>query len=129
MVNVHGETIVEPVEPGTNMAAVNSSHVDILAHPGLIGAEEAAVAARNGIFLEVSARKGHGLANGHVVNMAKLTGAALVLDSDAHGPEDLLTRDFAESVARGAGFSHEDINGLLEDAPKRVLMKLGVTSG
>lgn len=129
VVNVHGETIVEPVEPGTNMAAVSSPHVDILAHPGLIGAEEAVIAARNGIFLEISARKGHGLANGHVVNMAKQTGASVVLDSDAHGPEDLLTWDFAESVARGAGFSREDINGLLEDAPRRVLMKLGVTSG
>jgi putative hydrolase len=128
VVNVHGETITEPVEPGTNMAAVSSTHVDILAHPGLIGAEEAAIAARNGIFLEVSARKGHGLANGHVVNMAKLTGAAMVLDSDAHDPEDLLTRDFAEKVARGAGFSHENVHELLEDAPKRVLTKLGVTT-
>ena len=36
IVNVHGETISEPVEPGTNMAAVSSNNVDILAHPGLI---------------------------------------------------------------------------------------------
>ena len=36
IVAVHGETVVEPVEPGTNEAAVRSSSVDILAHPGLI---------------------------------------------------------------------------------------------
>ena len=36
LVNVHGETVVEPVDPGTNSAAVNSSYVDILAHPGLL---------------------------------------------------------------------------------------------
>ena len=127
VVNVHGETIIEPVEPGTNMAAVSSSHVDILAHPGLIAPEEAAAAARNGIFLEVSARKGHGLANGHVVSMARQAGAAIVLDSDAHEPGDLLTRDFAMSVARGAGLSDEEARGLLEEAPKGVLEKLGVT--
>ena len=33
VVNVHGETIVEPVEPGVNLAAVSSKSVDILAHP------------------------------------------------------------------------------------------------
>jgi histidinol phosphatase-like PHP family hydrolase len=32
---VHGETIVEPVVGGTNMAALRSP-IDILAHPGLI---------------------------------------------------------------------------------------------
>ena len=52
VVNVHGETVVEPVEPGTNLAAVSSDHVDILAHPGLITPEEAAIASRNGVFLE-----------------------------------------------------------------------------
>lgn len=36
LVVVHGETIVEPVEKGTNLAAVRSSDVDILAHPGLL---------------------------------------------------------------------------------------------
>ena len=109
------------------MAAVTSADVDILAHPGLIGPEEAAAAARNGIFLEVSARRGHGLANGHVVSMAKRAGAAMVLDSDAHQPGDLLTREFAMSVARGAGFSEEEARELLEEAPKGVLQKLGVT--
>ena len=77
VVNVHGETINEPVEPGTNHAAVSSAHVDVLAHPGLIHPEDAQIAADNGIFLEVSARKGHGMANGHVVRMAKSAGSAV----------------------------------------------------
>ena len=33
---VHGETLVEPVEPGTNRAAVSCPEVDILAHPGCL---------------------------------------------------------------------------------------------
>ena len=126
VVNVHGETIMEPVEPGTNLAAVNSDHVDILAHPGLIGAEEAAVAARSGVFLEVSARKGHSFANGHVVRMAREAGASMILDSDAHAPDDLMTREFAMKVAQGAGLGDEDARALLESAPKELLARVGV---
>ncbi len=59
IVVVHGETIAEPVEKGTNLAALHSPHVDILAHPGLLSLEEARLAVTNGIFLEISARKGH----------------------------------------------------------------------
>ena len=32
---------VEPVEPGTNLAAASCPDVDVLAHPGLLTAEEA----------------------------------------------------------------------------------------
>jgi len=127
VVNVHGETVMEPVEPGTNLAAVSSDHVDILAHPGLITPHDAALAASNGVFLEVSARKGHGFANGHVVKMARDAGATMVLDSDAHEPGDLLTRDFAMNVARGAGLSDEDAVALLDDNPRNLLSKLDLT--
>ena len=129
VVNVHGETVMEPVEPGTNFAAVSSAHVDILAHPGLITPDDAAIAAGNGVFLEVSARKGHGLANGHVVKTARAAGAAMVLDSDAHQPGDLLTRDFAMNVARGAGLSSDDATALLDESPKDLLTRLEVTLG
>ncbi len=126
VVNVHGETINEPVEPGTNHAAVSSAHVDVLAHPGLILPEDAQIAARNGTFLEVSARKGHGMANGHVVRMAKSAGARMVLDSDAHEPGDLLSPEYAMKVARGAGLDEEEARTLLENGPRALLEKLGV---
>ena len=126
VVNVHGETVVEPVEPGTNLAAVSSSHVDILAHPGLVTPEDASMASRNGVFLEVSARRGHCLTNGHVVKVARQAGARMVLDSDAHQPGDLMTREFAMSVALGAGFNEEDALDLLDSEPKDLLQRLGV---
>ena len=128
VVNVHGETIMEPVEHGTNMAAVSSLNVDILAHPGLITSEEALVAAKNGVFLEVSGRKGHGLANGHVVNVAREVGARLVLDSDAHEPQDLMSREYAIRVALGAGISEDDACSLVDSGPQGLLSKLGVGS-
>lgn len=126
MINVHGETVVEPVQPGTNLAALRSQHVDVLAHPGLITPDEARLAAERGIFLEISARRGHGFANGHVARAAQAAGARIVLDSDAHAPGDLLTRDFAMKVARGAGLDPDAANQLLEAAPLDLLKKIGV---
>jgi histidinol phosphatase-like PHP family hydrolase len=127
IVVVHGETVVEPVEPGTNRAAIESPAVDVLAHPGIIAPEDASLASERGVFLEISARKGHSLANGHVVKMALQTGAFTVLDSDAHEPGDLLTPELAEKVALGAGLDREGTYTLLESNPRSLLNKLGVS--
>ena len=129
MVAVHGETVVEPVEPGTNEAAIRSSFVDILAHPGLISLEEARLAAERGVYLEVSARRSHAYANGHVAKMAKQAGASLVLDSDAHEPEDLLTPEFRLRVAKGAGLDEDEVHAILETNPRTLLGKLGFGPG
>jgi histidinol phosphatase-like PHP family hydrolase len=125
LVTVHGETIVEPVEPGTNEAAVRAEGVDILAHPGLISYDDARIAAENGVYLEVSARKGHSFANGHVVKVAKEAGASMVLDSDAHAPEDLLTPELTRKIALGAGLTEEEAHALIEKNPQQLLAKLG----
>lgn len=108
IVVMHGETIVEPVVPGTNLAAIEAG-VDILAHPGFITESEAMAAAANGVFLELSGRKGHSLTNGHVAKVAAKSGARLVVDSDAHGPGDFLTKEMAEKVAFGAGLDPERV--------------------
>ncbi|MBM3942737.1 MAG: histidinol phosphate phosphatase domain-containing protein [SAR202 cluster bacterium] len=126
LVTVHGETIVEPVEPGTNAAALRSPSVDVLAHPGLISYEDAQLAAANGVFLEVSARKGHSFTNGHVVRMAKLAGATMVLDSDAHEPQDLLTPELCQGVALGAGLTADEAHALLNNNPQALLTRLGL---
>ena len=128
LVAVHGETIVEPVDPGTNDAAVRSGAVDVLAHPGLITYEECRLAAENGVRLEVSARRGHSLTNGHVVKMAREAGALTVLDSDAHAPEDLLTPDLCLGVAKGAGLGGEEVHALLHSNPQDLLARLGVSA-
>ena len=75
-------------------------------------------------FFEVSARKGHAFANGHVVKTATQAGATMLLDSDAHEPGDLLTREFAMRVARGAGLDQTDAESLLEDGPRDLLARV-----
>lgn len=104
IVLVHGETVVEPVAEGTNRAAVEAG-CDVLAHPGLITPDVAALAAERGVLLEVSARKGHSLSNGHVARVAAECGAELSFGSDGHQPGDYPTREFATVVLRAAGLS------------------------
>jgi histidinol phosphatase-like PHP family hydrolase len=115
VVIVHGETIAEPVAPGTNKAAL-SSKIDILAHPGLISKEEARMASDMGIYLEITARKGHSLTNGHVARLAGEVGAKLILSSDAHAPEDLMADVWGEQVVRGAGLTGDNFKEMQENA-------------
>ena len=124
VVVVHGETVVEPVEPGTNRAAIWCEEVDVLAHPGLLTAEEAAAAAARGCAIEVSARRGHAFANGHVVRTALAAGAPLVLNSDAHEPADLLSERFACTVLLGAGLPESELPAVLEGNPKALLARV-----
>jgi histidinol phosphatase-like PHP family hydrolase len=112
---VHGETVVEPVAPGTNAAAVEA-RVDLLAHPGLISQEEAAMAAQAGIYLEITSRKGHSLTNGWVAQRARETGALLLLNTDTHSPEDILDWEGRMTVAKGAGLSAHELDRLWENA-------------
>ncbi|MCS7286610.1 MAG: histidinol phosphate phosphatase domain-containing protein [Anaerolineae bacterium] len=123
IVVVHGETIMEPVYPGTNRAAVECPYVDILAHPGFITVEEAAAAAENGVYLEISARKWHCLTNGHVVKVARLTGAKLLVNSDAHSSNDLMDPELARKVAMGAGLEGEELELVLVHNPVSLIEK------
>lgn len=123
LILVHGETIVEPVEAGTNRASLECPEVDILAHPGLLTLDEAKLAAAKGIFLEISGRKGHAFTNGHLVKMALLAGAPLLLNSDAHDPEDLLTPALARSIALGSGLDREELELVLEKNPAQLLAR------
>ena len=124
VVNVHGETIMEPDISATNLAAVSSQYVDILAHPGLITLDEASLAAENGVFLEISGRKGHGLANGHVAKIARKSGATLILDSDAHEPDDLMTQEYAEKIATGSGLHEREKETLLKRSPLTLIQRV-----
>lgn len=108
VVVVHGESPVEPVAPGTNHAACSCKNVDILAHPGFVTKEDARLAAKNGIALEITSRNGHNRTNGYVAVTAREAGCMMVVDSDAHAPSDLLTREAKLAVARGAGLTEDE---------------------
>ena len=121
LVVVHGETIVEPVTEGTNLAAVSCPDVDILAHPGVLTKQEAELACRNNVFLEITTRGGHSLGNGKVAQLAKETGAKLILNSDFHSPRDFLSLKIAQNTAIGAGIAKEDFARLFNENPEEII--------
>jgi len=126
IVVVHGETPVEPVQPGTNLAACMCSDVDILAHPGIISEDAVFSAKDNEVFLEISYRSGHCLGNGRVAKLATEIGAKLLVNSDAHEIGDHLSPEVALTVARGAGLSESDAEAVLLTNPGVLLKKIGL---
>ena len=112
---VHGETIAEPVEEGTNRSAIEAG-ADILAHPGLISMDDMGLASTKGVLIEISARKGHSLTNGHVAALAKKTGARLILNTDSHSPSDLITDMEGLRIVMGAGLSMDDFYTMQRNA-------------
>ena len=114
---VHGETVVEPVPEGTNRQAAMNPDVDVLAHPGFITEEEMQAAKDNGVLIEISGRKGHSLTNGYVASLARKIGAKMVIDSDAHAPEDLMSEERAYKVALGAGLTKAEADAAIQKIP------------
>lgn len=115
IVVVHGETIVEPVIKGTNMAAIEAK-VDILAHPGLISSEEARLAACNNVFIEITSRKGHCYTNSHVYKKALEQNANMVFNNDAHADADLVSKQKAFKIMKGAGIEESAIEKIFNNS-------------
>lgn len=113
----HGETIAEPVMAGTNRAAIQAG-VDYLAHPGLITLADAKLAAKKGVLLEISAKAGHSLSNGHVAKVAAQAGAKLAYGSDAHGPEGMYNFEKAQKICFAAGLTKTQVKQMFANAKK-----------
>jgi putative hydrolase len=114
---IHGETPAETVPPGTNLAGVLSG-ADILAHPGWITEEAALLAKKNNVCLEITTRGGHNKGNPHVAGIARKAGAKLVLNTDTHLPENLLTREILIRTLKAAGLNMNDYAEMQANAKK-----------
>jgi putative hydrolase len=124
LVVVHGETTAEPVEKGTNLAAVQSPDVDILAHPGLLTIEEASLAAKNNIFIELTARKGHSATNSHVASVSQKAKARLLVSSDAHHEKDLLIPSLVESILHQSNINQRQRLQIIDRNPLLLIEKV-----
>lgn len=103
---------------------VDSSLLDFVVPRMIQIAEEAALAAESGILLEISGRSGHSFTNGHVVKRAEAAGANLVLNSDAHAPRDIMSREMACKVAEGAGLPEGSLDTLYSNS-RLLLERIG----
>ncbi|NQT90297.1 MAG: histidinol phosphate phosphatase domain-containing protein [Candidatus Omnitrophica bacterium] len=115
IVVAHGESPVEPVIKGTNKAAILAG-VDILAHPGKISIEDAMLAQKRGVLLEITSRRGHSKTNTHVASVAKKAGAGIILDSDSHIPEDIPSAALFKKTAGLAGISKDSLQKAFENS-------------
>jgi len=123
LILIHGETLIEPVQHGTNHAAVSCEEVDILAHPGLLSEVDAALAAKNNIYIELSARKGHCLTNGHVVKIAKMAEAKMVLNTDLHEPTEFITQEQAFQITLGSGLDDSEALKVIKENPENLVKR------
>ncbi|MCG8531683.1 MAG: histidinol phosphate phosphatase domain-containing protein [Desulfovibrionales bacterium] len=106
IVTVHGETIADIVDEGTNLAAIEGG-ADYLAHPGLLSEQEAELAAEKNVLLEITAHPDHALTNGHVAKAAASAGAKLILNNGGSRGYDFINKDRRRAIALGAGMSKE----------------------
>lgn len=119
IVIVHGESIVEPVKEGTNRAAIEAG-ADILAHPGLITQDDLLFAKENSITLEITSRRGHSLSNGYIAKWALEHDIPLSINTDAHSPSDLITKEFAKQILLSAGIDGNKIKSIFQNSRKLV---------
>ncbi len=110
----HGETPVEPVIIGTNRAALEAD-IDILAHPGRISDSDVKLAKRRGVFLEITSRSGHCQTNAFVAKQALKFGAKLILNLDAHRPEDIISPNELVKIGRLAGLTPAHISTIYKN--------------
>jgi histidinol phosphatase-like PHP family hydrolase len=119
----HGESPVEPVEEGTNAAYIEAG-VDILAHPGNITLDEAKSAMINDVFLELTSRRGHMQGNVHVAGVAREAQALMIVSTDAHAPEDLITQGKARGIALQSGLPEDAATEVVAENPLKLLARI-----
>lgn len=118
----HGETISEPVLPGTNRAFIKAG-ADILAHPGNISVEDIKLAKSKKVLLEITTRKNHSKTNRRLVKLALKHKAPMVLNTDAHAPEDLIDNNKRKRFLASLGVRSDDINKIIKNSYKRAISK------
>ena len=113
IVIVHGETVSEPVIPGTNRRAIEA-RCDILAHPGLITKKDVELAKKNEVYLEITTRRSHSKTTKRLFTMAKAVGANLILNNDAHSADDMVTEFKARRILKGIGAGKAEIERIFK---------------
>ncbi len=67
---------------------------------------------------------GHNITNGHVVEVARAAGADMVVNSDTHAPENLMTEEAARTVALGAGMTEEEARRAIDVVPFEAIRRI-----
>lgn len=113
LIGVHGESISDIVEKGTNFSAIMAK-ADILFNPGLIDEKCVELAQENNVFLEISTHQKHAYTNAHIAKLAQKYGAKLVLGSSAHTLHEIHSPEMQERILKGACIEKHNSYELLQ---------------
>jgi histidinol phosphatase-like PHP family hydrolase len=120
---VHGETISSQWR-GAPTGPRSTIRTSIYWPSRFLTMEDAQAAADNGVVLEITSRTSHCYTNGHVVRMARKVDAKIVVNSDAHAPQDLITEERAIQVAMGAGLTQDEAEICVHRIPKEIVRRV-----
>jgi histidinol phosphatase-like PHP family hydrolase len=67
---------------------------------------------------------GHNRTNGEVVRIANDTGATLIVDTDSHAPQDLISDETAFTIALGAGLDEKGAKKAMGANPLNLIKRL-----
>ncbi|NQU95570.1 MAG: histidinol phosphate phosphatase domain-containing protein [Candidatus Omnitrophica bacterium] len=115
----HGETVSEPVIPGTNRAFIEAG-VSILAHPGKIKERDVRLAKSKGVFLEITTRKSHLKTNRRLIRLALKHNAPILVNTDTHAPGDLISSRKRDKFLTSLGVKKKDVRKIAEN-PRRLI--------
>lgn len=113
LIGVHGESISDLVENGTNFSAITAK-ADILYNPGLIDEKCVELAKENNVFLEISTHPKHAYTNAHIAKLAQKYGAKLVLGSCARTLHEIHSPAMQELILKGACIENHNSYELLQ---------------
>ncbi|MFW9924285.1 MAG: histidinol phosphate phosphatase domain-containing protein [Candidatus Thorarchaeota archaeon] len=120
---LHGETISEPVEPGTNLKGANSKAIDILAHPGMLSDQEAKLCKKNNVLVEITSNSNHSKTNGITARVGLENHADFIQNTDTHSSSNMITYDGAKKVLIAAGLDEKEANRTMQDNIRKLLTK------
>jgi len=121
---IHGETIAEPVEPGTNLKAAKCKNVDILAHPGLLTKDVADQCKKNNVFVEITSNRTHSITNGQVAKVGKESQVKFIQNTDSHSPRDMKNYEEGERILLASGFTKKETKTILQDNIREFLSRI-----
>ena len=124
IVVIHGQTIAEPVEPGTNLIAAKCKNADILAHPGLLTKDVADLCKKNDVFVEITSNKTHSITNGHVARIGKESKVKFIQNTDSHSPSDMKNYEEGEEILLAAGFTKRETETILQENIREFLTRI-----
>ena len=76
------------------------------------------------MYIEITARNGHSLSNGHVANVCREVGNKMIINTDTHSPDNIITFERSKIIGLGAGLNESEVEKAIVDNPRELIERL-----